>query len=93
MIVDATFRLIPIETSRMSVDTIRCVDLDDVMTRMIEGDDDYRYSVAWIDSVAPSGRGVLTRGDHATRAQLNAKEVAHPGLRNTVTAIGACLRS
>ena len=78
VIVDATFRLIPIETSRMSVDTIRCVDLDDVMTRMIEGDDDYRYSVAWIDSVAPSGRGVLTRGDHATRAQLNAKEVAHP---------------
>ena len=78
VIVDATFRLIPIETSRMSVDTVRCVDLDDVMSRMIEGDDDYRYSVAWIDSVAPSGRGVLTRGDHALRSQLNAKEAAHP---------------
>lgn len=78
VIVDATFRLIPIETSQMSVDTIRCVDLDDVMTRMIEGDDDYRYSVAWIDSVATSGRGVLTRGDHATRPHLGPKDAAHP---------------
>jgi len=78
VIVDATFNLLPIETSSMSVDTIRCKDLDDVMTRMIEGDDDYRYSVAWIDSVASSGRGVLTRGDHAKRAQLGAKEAVHP---------------
>ena len=78
VIVEATFRLLPIETSRMSVDTERCVDLDDVMRRMIEGDDDYRYSVAWIDSVAPSGRGVLTRGDHASRDQLNAKESSRP---------------
>ncbi len=43
VIVDATFRLIPIETSMMSVDTVRCSDLDDVMARMVEGDDDYRY--------------------------------------------------
>lgn len=78
VIVDATFRLIPIETSRMSVDTVRCMDLDDVMARMIEGDDDYRYSVAWIDSVAPTGRGVLTRGDHAGRSQLIGKAAAHP---------------
>ena len=85
VIVDATFRLIPIATSRMSVDTVRCVDLDDVMTRMIEGDDDYRYSVAWIDTVSPSGRGVLTRGDHATRDQLPAKDAANPLLYATPT--------
>ena len=74
VIVEATFRLLAIETSSMSVDTVRCHDLDDVMARMIEGDDDYRYSVAWIDSVAPSGRGVLTRGDHARREQLTRKQ-------------------
>ena len=74
VIVEATFSLIPIETSRMSVDTIRCADLDDVMTLMLEGDDDYRYSVAWIDSVSPAGRGVLTRGDHARRAQLTGED-------------------
>ena len=76
VIVEATFRLLPIETSQMSVDTTRCRDLDDVMSRMIEGDDDYRYSVAWIDTVAPTGRGVLTRGDHATRDQLDARSAA-----------------
>ena len=78
VIVEATFRLLAIETSSMSVDTARCHDLDDVMARMIEGDDDYRYSVAWIDSVAPSGRGVLTRGDHARREQLTRKQVDAP---------------
>jgi decaprenylphospho-beta-D-ribofuranose 2-oxidase len=78
VIVDATFRLIPIETSMMSVDTVRCSDLDDVMARMVEGDDDYRYSVAWIDSVAPSGRGVLTRGDHAKRSELSGKHRERP---------------
>lgn len=76
VIVEATFTLLPIETSQMSVDTTRCKDLDDVMTRMVEGDDDYRYSVAWIDTVAPTGRGVLTRGDHATRDQLDARSAA-----------------
>jgi len=72
VIIEATFRLLAIETAQMSVDTVRCRDLDEVMTRMIEGDDDYRYSVAWIDSVAASGRGVLTRGDHARIDQLPA---------------------
>jgi decaprenylphospho-beta-D-ribofuranose 2-oxidase len=62
----------------MSVDTVRCSDLDDVMTRMVEGDDDYRYSVAWIDTVAASGRGVLTRGDHARRDQLSGKQAGDP---------------
>ena len=78
VIVEATFRLLAIETSSMSVDTVRCHDLDDVMARMIEADDDYRYSVAWIDSVAPSGRGVLTRGDHARREQLTRKQADAP---------------
>lgn len=76
VITEATFRLLPIETSRMSVDTMRCSDLDDVMARMIEGDADYRYSVAWIDTVSPSGRGVLTRGDHAQLDELPAKDAA-----------------
>lgn len=78
VVTEVTFRLLPIETSRMSVDTQRCANLDDVMARMLEGDDDYRYSVAWIDTVAPSGRGVLTRADHARRDQLSAKEAANP---------------
>lgn len=67
---EATFKMIPISSSFISVDTERCADLDAVMARMIESDEQYRYSVAWIDSVSAAGRGVLTRGDHAAADQL-----------------------
>ena len=76
VIVEATFRLLPITSSRISVDTERCRDLDDVMARMVERDDDYRYSVAWIDTVSKNGRGALTRGDHAPLEALPAKDRA-----------------
>lgn len=66
VITEATFDLIRVESPLMSVDTDRLPDLDAVMAAMVAGDDQYRYSVAWIDSLATSGRGVLTRGDHAS---------------------------
>ena len=78
VIVDATFDLIPITSSLISVDTDRGTDLDDVMDRMIARDDDYRYTVAWIDSVHPAGRGVLTRGDHAPAEWLTGKQAQAP---------------
>lgn len=68
VIVEATVRLLAIETSRMVVDTERTTDLDDVCARMSEGDHRYRYSVAWVDLSATGrrmGRSVLTSGDHA----------------------------
>jgi decaprenylphospho-beta-D-ribofuranose 2-oxidase len=78
VITKATFDLIPITSSLISVDTVRCADLDSVMASMVENDDKYRYSVAWIDSVSPSGRGVITRGDHAPSSQLDAKQAESP---------------
>lgn len=68
VILDATFDLIPIETSLILADEERCRDIDDMMERMADGDDRYRYSVAWIDCGAHGkriGRGILGRGDHA----------------------------
>jgi len=60
----------------MSVDTERASDLDDLMARLTDTDDRYRYSVAWIDLLArgaATGRAVLTRGDHAPFDALPAR--------------------
>ncbi|UUU24504.1 FAD-binding oxidoreductase [Streptomyces sp. DSM 40750] len=68
VILTATVRLLPVETSWMSVDTERARDLDDLLTRLTATDRYYRYSVAWIDLLArgaSTGRAVLTRGEHA----------------------------
>ncbi|MFF9202538.1 FAD-binding protein [Streptomyces sp. NPDC014986] len=68
VILTATVRLQPVETSLMRVDTERASDLDDLMARLAGTDHRYRYSVAWIDLLArggATGRAVLTRGDHA----------------------------
>ncbi|MEO7397238.1 MAG: FAD-binding oxidoreductase [Ilumatobacteraceae bacterium] len=73
VVLDARIHVLPIETSRCTVDTTRAHDLDHVMAMMEEGDDRYRYAVAWIDLMAKGrhlGRSVLSRGDHATLAQL-----------------------
>ena len=73
VILRATIRLLPIETSRVRVDTDRVDGLDDLMAQMESEDASYRYSVAWLDALATGrrlGRGVLTRGDHATFGDL-----------------------
>ena len=81
VIIEATLRLIPVQTSYLRVDTERASDLDDVMARMATGDDAYRYSVAWIDLLARGGamgRSVLTRGDHARRDELPKRRARAP---------------
>lgn len=73
VVVAATVRLSRIETSWMRVDTERAADLEDALARMEERDEEYRYSVAWIDCLARGsqlGRSVLFRGDHATLDEL-----------------------
>lgn len=79
VILEATFTLIPIETSLCTVNTIRCRNIDVLIDEMSHGDDDHRYSVAWADLLATGsrlGRSVLWRGDHTKLAELSSKEAA-----------------
>lgn len=75
IITEAEIDLIPVETSMIRADTERASDLEDLMARMDARDDEYRYSVAWIDCLATGrsmGRGILDRGDHARLDELPA---------------------
>lgn len=76
VILDATIQMLHIESSRVRVETERLADFDAVVAAMsTDGNDDtYRYSVSWVDLVATGksmGRGVLTRGDHATASEVD----------------------
>ncbi|HET9728253.1 MAG TPA: FAD-binding oxidoreductase, partial [Acidimicrobiia bacterium] len=80
VITQATIRLQPVETAHMRCVTERAGDLDDCMARMLDRDQDHRYSVAWIDCLASGrdlGRSVLTRGDHATMDEIPARRRDH----------------
>jgi decaprenylphospho-beta-D-ribofuranose 2-oxidase len=81
IVLAATIQLLPVETSLMSVDTERAPNLDALLERLAATDDQYRYSVAWIDLLARGGRmgrSVITRGDHARLDELPAKRRADP---------------
>jgi decaprenylphospho-beta-D-ribofuranose 2-oxidase len=70
-----TFRAVPVETSWLLVDTTRLRDLDTLLAAMTASDANRRYTVAWLDVLATGrsfGRGVLTAGDHAPVAAVEA---------------------
>ena len=81
VVLRATVQLLRVESSAMVVDTERATDLEDLMDRLVRTDEQYRYSVAWIDLLARGaslGRAVLTRGDHAPAAALPARQQQDP---------------
>jgi decaprenylphospho-beta-D-ribofuranose 2-oxidase len=81
IVLDATFRLTPIETSHLSVDTDRTPDLDTTLDLLESGDAAYDYSVAWLDLMAKGasmGRSIIGRGRFATLDQLSPRQRRHP---------------
>jgi decaprenylphospho-beta-D-ribofuranose 2-oxidase len=75
LVLDATFRITPVETSLLAVDTDRAPDLDACMALLAAADSTSPYSVAWIDCLATGahlGRSVVTSGRFATRAEADA---------------------
>jgi len=82
IVTTVTMRLLKIETDKVLVDTTRFANLDDVMAAMVGGDDEYRYSVAWVDCMTKGssmGRAILTRGEHATRRDVTNPSLVAPG--------------
>lgn len=76
MILSARVRMIPVETSRMNTVSQRVSNIDSLMEAMVQADRDWRYSVAWVDTMATKGslgRSVLSTGDHAPRDLLGEK--------------------
>jgi decaprenylphospho-beta-D-ribofuranose 2-oxidase len=73
VITSAALRVKPVDTAYIRVDTDRTANLAELVDLMRRTDDDYTYSVAWIDLLAKGdamGRAVLTRGEHATAGDL-----------------------
>ena len=73
VILEATFSLIPISSTFITVNTSRHENLDELMGKMIESDESNRYSVAWVDSLHKNFRGVLTTGNHVGHEDLPAR--------------------
>lgn len=81
IIVAARVRMIPVESSRVTVSTRRFGDLDALMASMIERDDAFRYSVAWVDATVSGsrmGRGVVTWGEHTRQDELSGRATRDP---------------
>lgn len=81
VVIDVTLQMIPIETSRIVVETRRIDNLDEILSEMVAAEARHRYSVAWIDMMANGthlGRGILTEGDHARLNDLDQSTAAAP---------------
>lgn len=71
-ILEAAFQLKCIETSKIINRTIKCENLNDVISNLLKHEK-YTYSVAWIDcgiSGKNLGRSLLYLGEHATKSQV-----------------------
>lgn len=80
-IVSARIQLRKVESGYINVRYQRARDLDEALALFAAGDQDHRFSVAWIDCLATGrsfGRSVLMRGDHAPAAKLTGKAAAAP---------------
>ncbi len=80
IIMDLTFRLLPIKTAYIRQESIRVNNIHEAM-EVFEASAEWTYSVAWIDCLAKGdmlGRSIIMRGEHATPDELNATQVQQP---------------
>src|SRR3954469_6426515 len=83
IILDATFRLIPIETSAVRQETRRAEGLEEAL-ELLEETRAWTYTVAWIDCQARGprfGRSLVYLGEHARREEAPEAPLAVPARR------------
>src|SRR5579859_77474 len=81
IILRATVQLKSVETSRLTVDTVKTADIDETMAYLASTDEDYDYTVAWTDCLAARGslgRSVITSGDFATMGEVRYRDRRAP---------------
>ncbi|NYI70226.1 decaprenylphospho-beta-D-ribofuranose 2-oxidase [Naumannella cuiyingiana] len=81
IVLRATIAMQRCETGYFTVDTDRTADLDETIDLMTRDDDNYTYTVSWMDAVTSGrsmGRAVYTRGEKATRCELPDKLRGEP---------------
>ena len=81
VIIEASFSVIPIKTSKILVDVFKYKDLDNLMDAMVNSENDYQYSVAWVDTLSKSNKGILTGGNHALKNDLKRNNFLNNPLR------------
>ncbi len=72
VILSAKLRLMPIETAQIATTYTRTENLEATLAAF-GSDEDFQYSVAWIDCLASGaslGRSVLIRGNHASKSAV-----------------------
>lgn len=81
IVLTATIRLRPIETTYFRQQTLEAPNLDALLDALDENNDKYPYSVASLDVFASGprlGRAMLAMGDHARRDELPANLASQP---------------
>jgi FAD/FMN-containing dehydrogenase len=77
VIMNVTLQLKAIESAWVQQQTIRASRLSELMDAF-ESDEDWTYSVAWVDTLAGGdalGRGMLMRGEHASAEQVQGRSI------------------
>ncbi|HEX3500312.1 MAG TPA: FAD-binding oxidoreductase [Stellaceae bacterium] len=80
IILEATIRLMRIESTSLRQETLRARDFDEAMA-LCEDSAGHSYSVAWIDCLARGsalGRALIYRGEHAGKDEAGATPLAVP---------------
>ncbi|HEV8440567.1 MAG TPA: FAD-binding oxidoreductase [Methylomirabilota bacterium] len=88
LIVEATFRLSPVETPWIVLEAGSVTGLDQMLEGLRASARDWPYTVGWIDCLARGrglGRGVLMRGRHASREEAGGRV---PPIRRTLRVRG-----